>query len=128
VLELLDATRLGRIDMLEGHRIMSISRVAVRATISLVAVPVTISWVAVRATISWVAVRATISWVAVRAETARLRRRQTETVTRRNVAGIEVRSSLWLAFWALKSASSSACSAASRLSAAAASKAFMVGP
>jgi len=53
---------------------------------------------------------------------------QTETVTRRKVAGMEVASSLGLWFWALKSASSSACRSASRPLAAAASKAFIVGP
>jgi hypothetical protein len=50
------------------------------------------------------------------------------TVTRRKVAGMEVASSLWLAFWSLKRASSSACRSASRPLAAAASNAFMVGP
>ncbi len=55
-------------------------------------------------------------------------RAHTATVTRRKVAGMEVASSFWLAFWPLKRASSSACSSASRPSAAAASKAFMVGP
>src|SRR6266567_9189316 len=53
---------------------------------------------------------------------------QTATVTRKNVAGVEVASSLGLAFWALKRASSSACSSASRPLAVAASNAFMVGP
>ena len=52
----------------------------------------------------------------------------TATVTRRKVAGMDVASSLWLAFWALKRASSSACRSASRPFAAAASNAFMVGP
>src|SRR5437667_12506618 len=53
---------------------------------------------------------------------------QTATVTRRKVAGIELASSLGLAFWALKRASSSACSSASRPFADADSNAFMVGP
>jgi len=52
----------------------------------------------------------------------------TATVTRRKVAGMEVASSLGLAFWLLKRASSSACRSASRPLAAAASNAFMVGP
>ncbi len=52
----------------------------------------------------------------------------TATVTRRKVAGMEVASSLGLAFWLLKRVSNSACSSASRPSAAAASNAFMVGP
>ena len=57
-----------------------------------------------------------------------LRPAHTAIVTRRKVAGIEVASSLGLAFWALKSASNSACRSASRPLAAAASNAFMVGP
>ena len=51
-----------------------------------------------------------------------------ETVTRRNVAGIEVASGDPLAFWLANNASNSACSSASRPLAAAASNAFMVGP
>jgi hypothetical protein len=51
-----------------------------------------------------------------------------ETVTRKNVAGIEVVPLLGLAFCALNSASSSACSSPLRPSAAAASNAFIVGP
>ena len=51
-----------------------------------------------------------------------------ETVTCKNVAGIEVASLLGLAFCALNSASSSACSSPTRPSAAAASNAFIVGP
>ena len=53
---------------------------------------------------------------------------QAATVTRRNVAGMEVTCSLWLAFWALKRASSSACSSPSPPRPAAASNAFIVGP
>jgi hypothetical protein len=52
----------------------------------------------------------------------------TATVTRRKVAGMEVASSLGFAFWALKRVSNSACRSSSRPLAAAASKAFMVGP
>ena len=51
-----------------------------------------------------------------------------ETVTRRNVAGIEVASPVRLSFCALKSASSSAYSSASLPVPAADSKAFIVGP
>jgi hypothetical protein len=55
-------------------------------------------------------------------------RAQTATVTRRNVAGMDVASSFGLVFWALKRASNSACRSASRPLAAAASNAFIVGP
>ena len=51
-----------------------------------------------------------------------------ETVTSRNVAGIEVTSFREPAFWALNSASSSDWSSASSPASPAASKAFIVGP
>jgi hypothetical protein len=52
----------------------------------------------------------------------------TETVTRRNVAGIDVTSGSGLVFCSLNRASSSFCRSAARPLASAASKAFMVGP
>jgi hypothetical protein len=50
------------------------------------------------------------------------------TVTRRNVAGMEVVSLLELLFWLLNKASNSFCRSAARPFFSAASKAFMVGP
>jgi hypothetical protein len=56
------------------------------------------------------------------------RRAQTDTVTRKNVAGIEVEAFDVLWFWLVNSASSSDCRSVARLFFSAASKAFIVGP
>ena len=53
---------------------------------------------------------------------------QRSTKTRRNVAGMHVRSDTGLVFWALNSAESSLRRSASRFVLRAASKAFIVGP
>lgn len=61
-------------------------------------------------------------------ELPRCPRRHTETVTRKNVAGMEVMSLRELLFCALTRSSSCLCRSAMRPLFSAASKAFMVGP
>ena len=70
----------------------------------------------------------TLTAIARSGQPRRVRRQPTCTVTRRNVAGINVVPGYWHRFWLSNSATSSLRSAGVRPSLSAASKAFIVGP